>query len=249
MAVMETRMQWQMSVFLIGLFTSINTVSSSGHGERQFHSEILWHPLMKQNMTAVANDTQNEPKHFDGDKTYFQVDYDNVGETIPDVARFTMDFTTPASSKSLEKMILPNMMTGTNTSKKSRIIFNAYTEQSIQRNSNVTYTKTTATDGHPVNGTSGIYTAKTSGFYGFIFHAITSDSKNVLPIAELRVNGVAVATAAAFNGGTYKTLTLIAGAQLKQDDCVSIFVLGGPLFENVNKHSQHRASFAGTLMI
>ncbi|XP_057379677.2 uncharacterized protein LOC130701947 [Daphnia carinata] len=160
-----------------------------------------------------------------------------------------MNFSTPASSKSLEKTTLPNMMTGTDTSKKSHIIFNAYTEQSIRRNSNVTYTKTTATDGHQVNGTRGTYTAKTPGFYGFIFHALTTDSKNVMPVAELRVNDVAIATAAAFNGGTYKTLTLIAGAQLKQDDCVSIFVAGGPLFENVNKHSKHRASFAGTLMI
>ncbi|XP_045034265.1 uncharacterized protein LOC116929207 isoform X2 [Daphnia magna] len=172
-------------------------------------------------------------------------------ETFPDdLTRFTMDFTTPASSKSVVKTVLPNMKTGTDASRKSHILFNAYTEQSIGRNSNVTYTKTTATDGHhPVNGTSGIYTAKTPGFYGFIFHALTTDSKNVLPMAELQVNGVAVATAAAFNGGTYKTLTLIAGAKLKQDDCVSIFVVGGPLFENVNKHSKHRASFAGTLMI
>lgn len=140
------------------------------------------------------------------------------------------------------------MSSGTDPTKKSHIIFNAYTEHPTPKNSTVTYTKTNATDGNPVDSASGVYTVKTPGFYGFIFHALTNDSKNVLPTVELRVNGTTAATAAAFNGGTFKTLTLIAGAKLKRGDQVSIFVADYPLFHS-KKGSKHRASFAGTLMI
>lgn len=139
-------------------------------------------------------------------------------------------------------------MLGTDPSKKSHIIFSAYTERPTRRNSNVAYTRTNASDGNPVDAASGVYTATKPGFYGFIFHALTSDLENVLPTVELRVNGLAAATAAAFNGGTYKALTLIAGARLNRGDRVSIFVVDDPLFHS-KKGSKHRASFAGTLMI
>ncbi len=139
-------------------------------------------------------------------------------------------------------------MLGTDPSKKSHIIFSAYTEHPTPKNSSVTYTKTNATDGNPVDAASGVYTALKPGLYGFIFHALTNDLNNVLPTVELRVNGAAAATAAAFNGGTYKTLTLIAGARLNRGDHVSIFVVDDPLF-HCQKGIKHRASFAGTLMI
>lgn len=92
-----------------------------------------------------------------------------------------------------------------------------------------------------------MYTVKTPGLYGFIFHAKTNDLNTTLPTAELRVNGVTVATAAAYNGETFKALTLIAGSRLKEDDTVYIFVSGGSLFAKC-KNNKNRASFAGTLM-
>ena len=140
------------------------------------------------------------------------------------------------------------MSLGTDPTKKSHVIFSSYTEHPTPKNSTVTYVKTNATDGNPMNASSGFFTVKSPGFYGFIFHALTSDSKNVLPTVELRINGTTAATAAAFNGGTYKSLTLIAGARLKPGDHVSIFVVDGPLFHS-KKGSRHRVSFAGTLMI
>ena len=140
------------------------------------------------------------------------------------------------------------MSLGADTTKKSHIIFSSYTEHPTPKNSAVPYIKTNATDGNPVNVSSGFFTVKTPGFYGFIFHALTNDSKNILPTVELRINDTTATTAAAFNGGTYKSLTLIAGARLKPGDHVSIFVVDGPLFHR-KKGSKHRASFAGTLMI
>ena len=140
------------------------------------------------------------------------------------------------------------MSLGADTTKKSHIIFSSYTEHPTPKNSTVTYTKTNATDGNPVNVSSGLFTVKTPGFYGFIFHALTNDSKNILPTVELRINDTTATTAAAFNGGTYKSLTLIAGARLKPGDHVSIFVVDGPPFHS-KKGSKHRASFTGTLMI
>lgn len=116
----------------------------------------------------------------------------------------------------------------------------------MARNSNLNYTKSNATDGNPVNSSSGIYTVKSPGFYGFIFHAVTNDLKNVLPTVQLRVNNATVATAAAYNGGSFKALTLIAGAKLNRTDQVAIFVSEGSLFENSN--GKNRASFAGTFM-
>ena len=140
------------------------------------------------------------------------------------------------------------MSLGADTTKKSHIIFISYTEHPTPKNSAVPYIKTNATDGNPVNVSSGFFTFKTPGFYGFIFHALTNDSKNILPTVELRINDTTATTAAAFNGGTYKSLALIAGARLKPSDHVSIFVVDGPLFHS-KKGSKHRASFAGTLMI
>ena len=140
------------------------------------------------------------------------------------------------------------MSLGADTTKKSHIIFSSYTEHPTPKNSAVPYIKTNATDGNPVNVSSGFFTVKTPGFYGFIFHALTNDSKNILPTVELRINDTTATTAAAFNGGTYKSLTLIAGARLKPGDHVSIFVVDGPLFHS-KKGSKHRASFTGTLMI
>lgn len=109
------------------------------------------------------------------------------------------------------------------------------------------YTKSSATDGNPVNSSSGIYTVQTSGLYGFIFHAVTNNITNHLPTVQLRVNDATVATAAAYHGGSFKAMTLIAGAKLKRDDQVAIFVTDGVLFENT-KANKSRASFAGTFM-
>ncbi len=76
---------------------------------------------------------------------------------------------------------------------------------------------------------------------------MTNELKVGLPTVQLLVNGKSVAMAAAYNGGTFKALTLIAGARLQHNDKVSVFVSEGHLFEN-GKGSKHRASFAGTFM-
>ena len=146
---------------------------------------------------------------------------------------------------SIDMPTLPNLSSAKN---RSQIIFNAFTERPTRSHCNVTYTKSNATDGNPVNATSGIYTAKVSGLYGFIFHAVTNELNVTLPTVELLVNGKSAAMAAAYNGGNFKALTFIAGARLKPGDKVSVFVSGGNLFENNVKGSKHRASFAGTVM-
>lgn len=77
MALMSNKMPWHTAVFLIGLFTSMNTVSCSGRGERQFRSQVLLHSLVVQNTTTV-----DEPKHFDANKTPFQPNYDYVAGIV-----------------------------------------------------------------------------------------------------------------------------------------------------------------------
>lgn len=131
---------------------------------------------------------------------------------------------------------------------KSHIIFTAWTTNPTASNSNLNYTKSNATDGNPVNASSGIYTVKTPGLYGFIFHAVTNNVKTVVPTIQLRVNNETIATAAAYNGGSFKAMTLIAGAKLNRTDQVAIFVSEGTLFENEDQSSKNRASFAGTFM-
>ncbi|XP_046443885.1 uncharacterized protein LOC124193958 [Daphnia pulex] len=252
---------------LISLLLSSMTVATClGDGKQQWDSKSVWDSTTPTSLAAEMNVTRQilvsprKPQHLDEMATaHRQIDGPNDGiatEKQPNLnfaSRKMIGLANLTSNASLiesnkKPIALPNMMLGTDPSKKSHIIFSAYTEHPTPKNSSVTYTKTNATDGNPVDAPSGVYTALKPGLYGFIFHALTNDLNHVLPTVELRVNGVAAATAAAFNGGTYKALTLIAGARLNRGDHVSVFVVDGPLFHS-KKGSNHRASFAGTLMI